>query len=141
MKTLVAYALSHVGLPYIWGGDDSVGGYDCSGFVQELLASVGQDPPGDQTAHGLYLYFKGQGVPEGFEKLGGLAFYGSTDRITHVGMVIARFRIIEAGGGNHRTKTRDDAIKQNAYIRIRPVNYRSDLVTILHPRYANIAPR
>lgn len=135
---LVQYAMRHVGTPYIWGGDDSIRGYDCSGFVQELLASVGADPPGDQTAHSLYEYFSHADVLN-TRKPGALSFYGSPQKIVHVGMLLSQNLMIEAGGGDRRTTNETQAIKQNAYVRMRPVDYRSDLVTILLPHYEGIS--
>ena len=134
MKILMEYAMRHVGLPYRWGGDDPIEGYDCSGLVQELLASVGVDPRGDQTAMGLYQYFRMNGVPTK-PKAGALAFYGTKQRITHVGFCIGKRRMIEAGGGGSRTHDRRDVARQNAYVRIRPITNRKDLVAILMPKY------
>ena len=52
-------AWRYLGKPYIWGGDDPVGGFDCSGLVVELFKSVGKLPrQGDWTAHDLWLKFK-----------------------------------------------------------------------------------
>ena len=43
-------AWHYLGTPYIWGGDD-FSGFDCSGFVIEILKSVGILPrDGDWTA-------------------------------------------------------------------------------------------
>ena len=124
-----------VGLPYIWGGDDPIIGYDCSGLVQELLASVGMDPKGDQTAQSLYNHFIGLADP--FKRgCGALVFYGSDAfHITHVAMMVDSFRIIEAGGGGSKTVTKEDSASQNAYIRMRPYDNRGDIVAILMPRY------
>lgn len=135
MKLLIEYALQHVGLPYRWGGDDPVDGYDCSGLVQELLASVGMDPRGDQTAHGLYSYFRLHGVLTLHPQAGALAFYGTRKKITHVGFCLDGESMLEAGGGGSKTKTKNDAARQNAYIRIRPIKRRNDLVGIYMPEY------
>lgn len=136
MATLTDYACSFIGKPYAWGGDDPMAGFDCSGLAQEILASVGFDPKGDQTAHQLYEHFKSNGKEQ--SGAGALAFYGKPERITHVGFMIDNFRMVEAGGGGSRTKTIEDAIKQNAYIRIRPINHRSDLVACLMPDYDKV---
>lgn len=130
--------MSFVGLPYIWGGDDPIVGFDCSGLVQEILASAGIDPPGDQSAQALYdkLYETSSLNVYG---PGSVAFYGKSVReITHVAFMIDTYRIVEAGGGGSKTLTREDAAKQNAYVRIRTVKHRLDLVAVLKPRYYTI---
>ncbi len=132
MQTLIDYAKSWVGTPYIWGGDDA-SGWDCSGLVQECLASVGMDPKGDQTAQGLYEYFLSRGRPK-IQAAGALAFYGKP-KVIHVALFIDEWRVIEAGGGGSTTKTPTDAAKQNAYVRIRPWNHRDDFVLAVLPFY------
>lgn len=126
--------LTYLHIPYIYGGDDPILGTDCSGLAQELLAILGYDPEGDQTAHGLYQYFveKYNGVSTA-PQTGALVFYGTPDKITHVAMCYNELLVLEAGGGGSKTKTREDAIKQNAFIRLRPVNHRKDLVSITKP--------
>ena len=138
MNILRDYALQFVGTPYRWGGDDPMDGFDCSGFVQELLASCGIDPPADQTAQGLYNHFEKLG---GYNKhgCGALAFYGkSVTQITHVALMIDPYRIVEAGGGGSKTLTRQDAAAQNAYVRVRLLNARGDLVAVIKPSYGKI---
>lgn len=132
MSILTDYAMSFVGRPYIWGGDDAIKGYDCSGFVQELLASQGIEFDTDLTAHGIYLYMKHNGL-EDEPGEGSLCFYGNRHRMTHVAMFLDCYFIIEAAGGGAKTKTRDDAIRDNAFIRIRPYNYRGDFKSIYTP--------
>ena len=139
MKTLIQYAHSFLGKPYIWGGDDPILGFDCSGLVQELLASVGMDPPGDQTAHNLYMHFINE-PHTSKAKAGSLAFFGPRPKVTHVGFMIDKWRMVEAGGGGSRTKTVADAAAQNAYIRIRPIHRRTDLIAIIHPNYSIGSP-
>lgn len=139
MKTLYDYALSFLGQPYAWGGDDPVDGYDCSGLVQEILASVGADPAGDQTAQTLYEHFRRQGritTPQ----LGALVFYGENrNAITHVAFCLDRHRVIEAGGGGSKTKTRADAARQNAFVRIRPYDHRKDVLAVWMPEYVSVS--
>lgn len=139
MKLLLDYALSFLGTPYLWGGDDPIFGYDCSGFIQELLMSVGMDPPGDQTAQALYNHFEKTASDYNKYGPGNLAFYGkSVTEITHVAMMLDTYRIIEAGGGGHTVTSITDAAIKNAFVRIRLLKYRPDLVAVIKPRYAPI---
>jgi cell wall-associated NlpC family hydrolase len=129
-------ALSLLGKPYVWGGDDPLAGFDCNGLVQEILKSVGAAPPARQTAQGLYNYFQ-PFARRGVTELGSLAFFGSsTDHISHVALMLDNSHMVEAGGGDGETLTLADAIKQNAYVRIRPITHRKDLVAVLRPVYS-----
>jgi cell wall-associated NlpC family hydrolase len=126
--------LQFLNLPYKWGGDDPIKGYDCSGLVQDLYAMIGLDPKGDQTAQALYHYFNSRCI-EGPRQLGTLTFYGkSTLAITHVGMMLDEMHMIEAGGGGSQTNSLDAAAEANAFVRIRPFNHRKDLVAVITPQ-------
>lgn len=139
MKILYDYAMKHVGLPYRWGGDNPVEGYDCSGFVIELLKSVGELGHNvDMTSQGLFDHYEKQGVQNSYG-LGSLSFYGmSATKIRHVGFCLDEYRMVEAGGGTSTTTNVTEAIKQNAFIRIRPIKSRKDFVGLLRPRYNSI---
>lgn len=136
-KILYDYAMSFVGLPYRWGGSNTIDGFDCSGLVIEILQSVGYFPlKYDSTAQGLFDSFKATCLDVMTAKLGSIAFYGSdAQSISHVGFCIDETRMIEAGGGSSKTLTLDDAADQNAYVRIRPFRSRKDLVAIFSPKY------
>lgn len=151
MQGLLDYAESFQGMPYIFGGpqwptpSNGYFGFDCSGYVQEVLASIGQDPPGDQNAQTLFehfskygmVYFKGHEPPHA-HALGALAFFGeNADNITHVGFItrVDPLRMMEAGGGTSKTRTIEDAVKADARIRMRPVHRRKDLIAIIRPHY------
>lgn len=125
-----------VGQPYIWGGNNPITGFDCSGFVQHVLDSSGMDPKGDQTSQSLYYYFKQEGKELNFIQRGALVFYGrSTKNITHVSLAIDTARVIEAGGGDRSTRSKEDAARCNACVRIKPISHRSDIVAIIMPDY------
>lgn len=134
-KILYDYATRMVGLPYIWGGDDTVAGYDCSGLIIELLKSVDMYPVNsDSNAQGLYHRYYKLSISK--PKFGTLIFYGQhSSLITHVAFALNDKLVLEAGGGGRNTKTEADAIKQNAYVRIRPLSARSDIIAFLHPKY------
>lgn len=138
MQILREYALSFVGIPYKWGASHPSDGYDCSGLVQELLRSCGIDPPGDQTAQALFNHFE-KNSTWNVRQIGSLAFFGaSPSAISHVAMLLDPYRMIEAGGGGSKTLTAQDAIRDNAFVRIRLVTSRKDLVAVLKPNYSSI---
>lgn len=114
------YAQRFVGTFYSWGGDDP-SGFDCSGFMREVLTAVGALARGepDMTAAALRQRFAGK---ETVPRPGALIFRGSP--IVHVEMVLAVIGddviTIGASGGGSKTLTKDDAIKANAFIKLRP---------------------
>jgi hypothetical protein len=91
----------------------------------------------DTTAQGLYtelLLQKAEKTNRPEELC--LAFYGKSDReITHVGICVSPTHIIEAGGGGSKVIDIKTAAQVNAYVRIRPIDHRSDIVGILKPKY------
>ena len=126
----IAIAWSQMGKPYIWGGDDAVLGFDCSGFVQEPLRSVGILPRKiDYSADGL-LNVAFRDIPRTNDRHqlreGMLVFWARPDNtMRHVEMVwralVDRVLIIGAAGGGANTKTPADAIRDNAYVRVDPL--------------------
>lgn len=136
MGLLLNYAFMLVGRRYKWGGDDPLAGFDCSGLVVELLTSVGLMPHGqDMNCQQIYQHFVRQGAKT-VSGPGALAFYGkSISSITHIGFCVDYLYMIEAGGGDSSTHNEGRAIEQNAFVRMRPVRYRKDLLTLLRPTY------
>ena len=131
----VKLAKRFLGRPYIWGGDDPVRGFDCSGFVIEVLKSVGFLPrSGDWTANGLMSVFKDC---ETIEPLAGcLAFWGRTPndkRAVHVELCLSDELSIGASGGGSRTNSEADAIRHNAYIKVRPFYTRQNIIFYADP--------
>lgn len=62
---------------------------------------------------------------------GDLLFFGERQMgheplITHVGMMIDGLHFIEAGGGGKGTDTDNEAAVKNAFVRIRPAEWRED---------------
>lgn len=118
---------------YKWGGDDP-SGWDCSGLIIETLQSVGRiSLSKDYTAHGLYLKFKnGRQVVMPYH--GCLVFwFKPSGKASHVAMFVNKFQIIEAAGGGSATETVEDAIRHNAYVRIRRCDYRGMNLKIIDP--------
>lgn len=136
---LMLYMSRFVGLPYIWGGQNYLVGYDCSGLAIEYLIAAGKWPANkDTTAQGLYDHFFLDGANErdpDQSEFGDLAFFGVANKenikITHVGICVGDGMMLEAGGGGSSCKTREDAVKRNAWVRTRPIVSRRDLVGVL----------
>ena len=126
------YAKSFIGVPYIYGGNNPIGGMDCSGLVCECLKAVGiLSSHEDFTARGLLEHLVNVGYPI-YEKPQAefiLFFGGSINKISHVGIAIDDKLMIESGGGDSLTVTIDAAKKSNAFVRIRPI--RKDLIVVI----------
>jgi cell wall-associated NlpC family hydrolase len=133
-EDFIAYCKQYLKRPYIYGanGPDA---FDCSGFVQFALKYISIDPPGDQTADGLYDYFKDphNGRPLSPPVCGCLVFYGKPDKVNHVAICIDQESVIEAGGGDKNTTTVEIARKKKAEVRISRINRRKDIVAIIRP--------
>lgn len=125
------YILKMVGIPYKWGGDDPILGFDCSGLVMEFLSAFYPVKLNDMNSTALYEYFKSQKVES--ISFGCLIFYGNP--ISHVAIALDDELIIEAGGGDSKVNYPTDAAKRNAYVRIRRYNRRNDMVGIVKPSY------
>lgn len=129
---LVEYAKTFLGIPYIWGGADPSKGLDCSGFVQEVLKKFNFDPPGDQSAQGLYYKLSSLKGIRSQLGTGSVLFFGlNRAHLSHVSIAISDKEMIEAGGGNSSTTTIEEAKKIGACVRIKPISRRKDLVAVL----------
>ncbi|GAA0737776.1 NlpC/P60 family protein [Clostridium oceanicum] len=104
--SVVGYAQSFLGVPYVWGGT-SPSGFDCSGFVQYVYAHFGVGLPRVASAQ----QGVGTSVPKSQLQPGDLVFFNSP--ASHVGIYV--------GGGQyiHAPRTGD-------VVKISPLGYRSD---------------
>lgn len=128
-ELLKAYALSFLGKPYLYGGDDPIFGLDCSGFVSELLRASGvikwNERLNAQQLYNLFHFQKFSSKPE----FGALAFYGrSATAVSHVAFCLDSVTMIEAGGGDSTTTNMDLASRKNAFVRMRPIEFRRDFL-------------
>jgi len=140
MEIVRTYALSMLHTPYISGGNNCIqtSGIDCSGLVCEILRAFGKIGRDDNTAQMLYDRFVHDG-PHGVFGIGVLSFYGkSLKDISHVGFGIDQYTMIEAGGGDANTKTIEEAILKNAFVRLRPYKYRKDWLDTIKLNWATI---
>jgi cell wall-associated NlpC family hydrolase len=137
-NTALEIGFRFLGKPYIWGGDDPMAGFDCSGFCIELLKSVGSLPrTGDWTAHDLWVMFCQGGKPSWREHpdRGCLVFWWNKNktRVIHVELCINDMLSIGASGGGSKNVTTQDAIDRNAYIKVRPIRSRANIAGYAYP--------
>ena len=131
----VEYIQRFIGLPYFYGGDDPMQGFDCSGLIHEVLQAVGEERRGfDSTANGLYEQHKDRIITTGyhgclifyFRKENSQSFPSRKGMAIHVGMMIDNNFMVHAGGGGSTTRSPEDAIRQNAYVRMDSFLYRPE---------------
>lgn len=134
---LMPYAMSMVGIPYLWGGKTPMSGLDCSGLVSILLVAAGLiGPHDDLNAQGIYDKLIKTSVQSDVPSFGTILFFGGdTESIHHIAFAIDSERMIEAGGGDSTTLTTTVAIEQKAYVKIDRIDRRQDLVAKLLPNY------
>lgn len=93
-NSIVQLAKHYLNAPYLWGGR-TILGIDCSGFTQTIMHQLGQNIPRDasmQVNIGEKIDFKSCG-PGDFA-----FFHNSSNKITHVGVIIENKKIIHASG-------------------------------------------
>jgi cell wall-associated NlpC family hydrolase len=131
-KFAIEYAMQFIGKFYKWGGDDP-SGYDCSGLAIEVLKAVGCfERKGDTTAAGLFQMYKE--ISEDYSAPGDLVFWkNSAAKIIHVEMIVKGKLAIGASGGGSATITAADAIRQNAFIKVRPIYSRPGIGGFVNP--------
>jgi len=81
----VSYARGQLGLPYLWGGDGPAAGeagFDCSGLTTAAWDAAGVTLP--RTAHTQYRALTPVRVDQ--VQAGDLFFFGTPDRVHHVGL-------------------------------------------------------
>ena len=94
-QAIVAEALTHLDVPYVWGGSTPAAGWDCSGMVQWLYRTVwGLSLP--RVTEDQWLI--GTPVPRSQIEAGDIVFFYDTfgPGITHNGIALSDGRFIQA---------------------------------------------
>ena len=130
------YAMSFVGIPYKYGGKTPMSGFDCSGLVSEVLKAARILAPHDElNAQQIFDKISTEGSWNVL-KAGSLAFYGTDNKhIDHVVFLVDTDTAIGASGGDSTTILVEDAKSRQAFVKMRNVNYRKDLIAVIRPRF------
>lgn len=126
LETFLWVILSYHGTWYTWSGDDP-SGFDCSGLSVEGLKSVGKIPrKSDYSADGLWKKFRHQVRKKWDDPMpGDLCFWFDSQGVAvHVAVCINVDSYIGAEGGGINVTNLENAIKENAFIKIRPLSSR-----------------
>lgn len=138
INDVILYAWRFIGKPYIYGanGPDA---YDCSGLVCEILKAFGViHYSEDLTAQDLY-HAMGRKYSHLPPTAGAILFFGKTNEtVFHTGLAISPSLMIEAGGGDSATTTREVARAKCAFVRIRPISMRKDFLCAYMPAYKDV---
>ena len=142
-RNVVGYARNMLFTPYKWAGNNPLEGFDCSGFLCEVLRAfgiVGQNE--DFASRDLFAVLQARDglllrIPKTTDwPLATVLFFGESERhITHCALSISRWQMIEAAGGDRTTTTPSSAVPRGAMVRIRPIVVRNDLVAGVLPKY------
>lgn len=90
---LIRTARSFEGVPYRWGGDDPSTGFDCSGFVQYVLARHQIAAPRTSAEQ----FSLGTGIDLDQIRAGDLVFFSTiSPGASHVGLAINRDEFVHA---------------------------------------------
>lgn len=99
-ESIVGVAKSMLGIPYLWGGKSSKAS-DCSGFTQTVFKANGIQLPRDARQQALM----GKEIKAEHDftnvKPGDLLFFGSGERITHVGISLGGYDFIHQDSDVH----------------------------------------
>lgn len=126
-EIIIANAKKYLGKPYVWGGEsDAEGGYDCSGYVYNVLNDSGIKVPRD-TAQGYYNRFKANKSNK--VVAGALLCFGTTSKIKHIGIASGDgIHMYESKGSSKNTKSNPGKGVVYSYI-----SRRKDLVAVVLP--------
>lgn len=122
--------MSYLNTPYKWGGFDA-NGLDCSALIVKSFHSAGFYIQNMNSQQIFYWTQTIEGAKSCAPEADCLLFYGkNSDSITHVALAINEKILIEAGGAGRDSLglTKEELLKRDARVRIRPINHRADIV-------------
>lgn len=109
--------------PYVWGGESmKEGGYDCSGYIYNVLKDSGFSVT-RTTANGYRAL--GKKIPVGQQQPGDLLFFGTAAKATHIAMYDGNNHMWESIGGSKNTRN-----NPGKGVTLSPVSRRKDLFEV-----------
>lgn len=101
-ENIIANCVKYLGKPYVWGGESmEEGGYDCSGYVYNVLRDSGfkvnRMTANDYRSLGKKISFSQR-------QKGDLLFFGKNNRATHIAIYAGDGGMYESIGGSSNTK-------------------------------------
>ena len=113
-EAVLERAKTFMGIPYLWGGN-STKGFDCSGFTGTVFKCEGYQLPRDAN---MQVLLGKEIIPEAdFSNIlgGDLIFFGSPERITHVGICLGGSYFIHCSDDVHINSLDEKDALFNAY--------------------------
>jgi cell wall-associated NlpC family hydrolase len=110
---IVQRALAYQGVPYVFGGTSPRSGFDCSGFVQYVFATVGIRIPRTADAQ----FAVGRIVPPADPEPGDLVFFQTYDwGASHVGIYLGGGKFVQEIAPNVHISDFNNAYFRRRYI-------------------------
>ncbi len=122
-ETIIETCKKYLYKPYVWGGESMTeGGYDCSGYVFNVLRDSGFKV-NRLTAND---YRKlGKKIPSEKRQKGDLLFFGKNGRATHIAIYAGNGKMYESIGSSRNTKS-----NPGKGVTLSNVSRRSDLMEV-----------
>jgi cell wall-associated NlpC family hydrolase len=109
-RAIVAYALRFLGVPYVWGGQSTLG-FDCSGYTWYVYRTFGYAIP--RTADAQFA----AGRPVSTPLAGDLVFFQTYDYgASHVGIYLGAGRLVSAIAGSVQVSSFGEAYFAMRYV-------------------------
>jgi cell wall-associated NlpC family hydrolase len=112
-EALVKSAKDFIGVPYLWGGQSTDDGFDCSGLTMTVYQLNGLNLP----RHSRTQFDVGDSISKDDLQKGDLIFFSKkgSSRVTHVGIYIGNDKFIHAS--SHGKKIRIDCLSTDYFTR------------------------
>lgn len=122
-ETAIENCKKYLGKPYVWGGESmEEGGYDCSGYVYNVLRDSGFNV-NRSTANGYRSL--GKQISAEQKQPGDLLFFGTSAKATHIAIYAGDNKMYESTGNSTNTKN-----NPGKGVVLSDISRRSDLIEV-----------